>query len=241
MTTIYGTLAKPAGFDPARRYPLLIDVYGGPQSQKVRQRYVPANPYCELGFLIAAIDNRGTIHVQQGTLKFDLFTGGTITNRGTVRVDAGAILNAPAGLPTNGGIVRGGGQITGAVTFAGTGNALRPGPDAAPGMLTVTGNLALNAGTTLFARLHGATAHDRLAVTGDAVRIVDYKTNRVPPRSLAEVPEAYVLQLALYRALLLPLYPGKAVEAALLFTETPRLIALPADVMEAALARLNEA
>ena len=35
------------------------------------------------------------------------------------------------------------------------------------------------------------------------------------------------LQLALYRALLQPLYPGRTVAAALLFTETPRLIALP--------------
>jgi ATP-dependent helicase/nuclease subunit A len=82
---------------------------------------------------------------------------------------------------------------------------------------------------------------DRLAVTADTVRIVDYKTNRVPPRSLAEVPEAYLLQLALYRALLKPLYPGKEVTAALLFTEAPRLIALPGDAMDAALARLSGA
>jgi ATP-dependent helicase/nuclease subunit A len=82
---------------------------------------------------------------------------------------------------------------------------------------------------------------DRLAVTADTVRIVDYKTNRVPPRSLAEVPEAYLLQLALYRALLKPLYPGKEVTAALLFTEAPRLIALPGEAMDAALARLSGA
>ena len=82
---------------------------------------------------------------------------------------------------------------------------------------------------------------DRLAVTADTVRIVDYKTNRVPPLSLDEVPQAYVLQLALYRALLKPLYPGRQVTAALLFTEAPRLIALSADVMDAALARLSVA
>src|SRR5262249_20650341 len=41
---------------------------------------------------------------------------------------------------------------------------------------------------------------DRLAVTGDSVLIADYKTNRPAPRSLAEVPPAYVSQLALYRA-----------------------------------------
>ncbi|MFA6156351.1 double-strand break repair helicase AddA [Mesorhizobium sp.] len=80
---------------------------------------------------------------------------------------------------------------------------------------------------------------DRLAVTSNTVSIVDYKTNRPAPASLAEVPPAYVLQLALYRALLRPLYPGRAVKAALLFTEAPRLIELPASVMDDALARLT--
>ncbi|MEX6506345.1 double-strand break repair helicase AddA [Jiella sp. M17.18] len=78
---------------------------------------------------------------------------------------------------------------------------------------------------------------DRLAVTETQVLIVDYKTNRPPPRSLEDVPQAYVTQLALYRALLQPLYPDKAVGAALLFTEAPRLIALPAERLDAALAR----
>ena len=60
VTDLYGILFKPSGFDPGRSYPLIIDVYGGPQSQRVRNRWRPANPYCELGFLIAVIDNRGT-------------------------------------------------------------------------------------------------------------------------------------------------------------------------------------
>ncbi|MGX5800754.1 double-strand break repair helicase AddA [Bradyrhizobium sp. Arg314] len=82
---------------------------------------------------------------------------------------------------------------------------------------------------------------DRLAVTSQKVSIVDYKTNRPAPRNLAEVPPAYVLQLALYRALLKPLYPGREVTAALLFTEAPRLIELPAAAMDDALARLTGA
>jgi ATP-dependent helicase/nuclease subunit A len=82
---------------------------------------------------------------------------------------------------------------------------------------------------------------DRLAVTEKEVLLVDYKTNRPTPQSLAEVPEPYVLQLALYRALMAPLYPGRAVRAALLFTTAPRLIALPEDVLDAALARLTRA
>ena len=62
-------------------------------------------------------------------------------------------------------------SVATAVTFAGTGNHLRPGDSgtAATGRLTVTGNVTLNAGTTATFRLNGAaaaTGHDQLAVTG---------------------------------------------------------------------------
>lgn len=67
---------------------------------------------------------------------------------------------------------------------------------------------------------------DRLAVTGDRVLIVDYKTNRPVPASFDDVPN-YVGQLAIYRAVLRRLYPGKAVAAALLWTETPALVEVP--------------
>jgi ATP-dependent helicase/nuclease subunit A len=79
-------------------------------------------------------------------------------------------------------------------------------------------------------RLGGAVISgrvDRLAVTASRVLIVDYKTNRPAPAQLAEVPEVYVAQLAVYRAVLRRLYPGKAVAAALLWTDTPALMELP--------------
>ena len=82
---------------------------------------------------------------------------------------------------------------------------------------------------------------DRLAVTPAEVLIVDYKTNRPPPADAAGVAEAYVMQLALYRALLQPLYPGRNVMAGLLFTEAPRLVAVPSEALDAALARLTDA
>jgi dipeptidyl-peptidase-4 len=59
-TEIFGTLHKPAHFDPDKKYPLVIDVYGGPQSSAFRNTYQAANPMCELGFVIAKIGNRGT-------------------------------------------------------------------------------------------------------------------------------------------------------------------------------------
>ncbi len=82
---------------------------------------------------------------------------------------------------------------------------------------------------------------DRLAVGTHSVVIVDYKTNRPPPRTLAEVPASYLTQLALYRALLKPLYPEKNIRAALLFTEAPSLFTLPDRVLDDALAQLDQA
>ncbi|MCH8824130.1 MAG: DPP IV N-terminal domain-containing protein [Planctomycetes bacterium] len=59
-TKLYGVLYKPSNFDPERKYPLIIDVYGGPLSQRVRNTFKAAYAYCEFGYVIAVIDNRGT-------------------------------------------------------------------------------------------------------------------------------------------------------------------------------------
>jgi len=77
---------------------------------------------------------------------------------------------------------------------------------------------------------------DRLVVTEAEVLIVDFKTNHEPPTSLAGVPQAYIRQLALYRAVLGQLYPGRAGRAALLWTETPELMELSASALDAELA-----
>ncbi|MFC0208915.1 PD-(D/E)XK nuclease family protein, partial [Chelativorans intermedius] len=82
---------------------------------------------------------------------------------------------------------------------------------------------------------------DRLAVTDDAVLLVDYKTNRPAPGQLREAPQSHIAQLALYAALLKPLYPGRRIDAALLFTEVPRLLPVGEADMAAALARLTRA
>ncbi|MER0238305.1 double-strand break repair helicase AddA [Fulvimarina sp. MAC8] len=80
---------------------------------------------------------------------------------------------------------------------------------------------------------------DRLAVTETDVLIVDYKTNRPAPQTLGDVPKDYIRQLAIYRALVMQLYPGRQVRAALLFTEGPHFITLDEPVMEAALGNLE--
>ena len=65
---------------------------------------------------------------------------------------------------------------------------------------------------------------DRLAVTGDAVLVVDYKTNREPPASPAEIPLLYWRQMAAYAALLAEIHPERRVSCALLWTDGPRLM-----------------
>ena len=72
---------------------------------------------------------------------------------------------------------------------------------------------------------------DRLVVEESRVRLVDYKTSRRPPAGLQEVPTGILRQMAAYVAALEVAFPGRKVEAALLYTTAPRLIALPAEVL----------
>ncbi|MDE2596420.1 MAG: PD-(D/E)XK nuclease family protein, partial [Sphingomonadales bacterium] len=74
---------------------------------------------------------------------------------------------------------------------------------------------------------------DRLVIRGDALRLVDFKTARRPPARLEDVPLATLRQMAAYAAALSAAYPGRRVEAALLYTQTPRLIEVPAEVLAA--------
>jgi len=58
-------LIKPRDFDPAKRYPLLLFVYGGPGSQTVTDawggdRYLWHQMLAQQGYLVASVDNRGT-------------------------------------------------------------------------------------------------------------------------------------------------------------------------------------
>ncbi|WP_424619290.1 double-strand break repair helicase AddA [Bradyrhizobium sp.] len=82
---------------------------------------------------------------------------------------------------------------------------------------------------------------DRLVAMPDEVLIVDYKTNHAPPTLPAEVPPAYIRQLALYRAVLKKLYPRLPVRAALLWTETPELMEISALALDAQLASIISA
>jgi dipeptidyl-peptidase 4 len=62
VTPLHGALFKPSDFSEASRYPVVVEVYGGPASVGLRNRFSPAIAACEYGFLIARIENRGTIN-----------------------------------------------------------------------------------------------------------------------------------------------------------------------------------
>jgi ATP-dependent helicase/nuclease subunit A len=81
---------------------------------------------------------------------------------------------------------------------------------------------------------------DRLAVVGEEVLIVDYKTNRPPPSEAAGVAEAYLYQLAAYRLAVQKIFPGRSVRAAILWTDGPRMMPIPSTMLDERQSRLWE-
>ncbi|MFN7114049.1 MAG: double-strand break repair helicase AddA [Alphaproteobacteria bacterium] len=67
---------------------------------------------------------------------------------------------------------------------------------------------------------------DRLCVSATEVLVVDFKTNRPPPKDESGVPAVYLKQMAAYRDILRKIYPDKAVRTALLWTDGPVLMPL---------------
>jgi dipeptidyl-peptidase-4 len=55
-------ILKPIGFDPAKKYPAIVTVYGGPHAQTVTRGWqkVGERPYLEDGYVIFKLDNRGS-------------------------------------------------------------------------------------------------------------------------------------------------------------------------------------
>ncbi|MGH6705398.1 MAG: 3'-5' exonuclease, partial [Sphingomicrobium sp.] len=68
---------------------------------------------------------------------------------------------------------------------------------------------------------------DRLCVGPDLVRVVDFKTGRTVPADVAGLPAAHRAQMQAYAEALAVIFPGRKIEASLLYTSGPRLIALP--------------
>jgi dipeptidyl-peptidase-4 len=88
---LYTRLIKPSNFDPSKKYPVLVYVYGGPHAQMITNSWLDgANLWmywmAEQGYLVYTLDGRGSaergfafesqIHRQLGTLEMeDQLTG----------------------------------------------------------------------------------------------------------------------------------------------------------------------
>jgi ATP-dependent helicase/nuclease subunit A len=81
---------------------------------------------------------------------------------------------------------------------------------------------------------------DRLVVLPDRVLVADFKTNRPAPDRVANADPAHIRQLALYAAVLGEVFPGRRVEAALVWTDGPKLMVVPENMLAASLAALAE-
>jgi dipeptidyl-peptidase 4 len=59
-TTLYGTIAFPSTFDPARKYPTLVPVYGGPASGSnvPTESFTTPSTNTEYGFLVVNLSSR---------------------------------------------------------------------------------------------------------------------------------------------------------------------------------------
>jgi dipeptidyl-peptidase 4 len=69
-TPLRGLLQFPSTFDPTRRYPVLVSVYGGPEfaSNTARETFVTPSPLTEYGFLVVTLDSRAIPGLGKRTL-----------------------------------------------------------------------------------------------------------------------------------------------------------------------------
>jgi dipeptidyl-peptidase-4 len=57
-TELHGMLHRPSHFDASRKYPMLVTIYAGPQTNAARETFTLPNPLTEYGFLVASFDSR---------------------------------------------------------------------------------------------------------------------------------------------------------------------------------------
>jgi ATP-dependent helicase/nuclease subunit A len=74
---------------------------------------------------------------------------------------------------------------------------------------------------------------DRLVVLEGEVWVVDFKSNRPAPMQVLHVSQQYVRQLVAYRSALASLYGDRKIRCFLLWTEGPRLMEIPEDMLNA--------
>lgn len=83
---LHGRIIKPSDFDPSKKYPVFVYLYGGPHAQMVTNRWLGGAPLwmlhaAERGYIVFTIDNRGSanrgnefescIHRKLGTIEME--------------------------------------------------------------------------------------------------------------------------------------------------------------------------
>ncbi|HUF28911.1 MAG TPA: DPP IV N-terminal domain-containing protein [Gemmatimonadaceae bacterium] len=97
-TVLHGLLHKPSTFDPSRRYPVLVSVYGGPGSNGARETFTTPSPLTEYGFLVVQLDARSAggrgkrfldaIYLRLGRTEIDDMAAGLRSLRSRPYVDS---------------------------------------------------------------------------------------------------------------------------------------------------------
>lgn len=62
VVDIYGNMWKPFDFDPKKKYPIILNIYPGPQTESVSETFSPltsTQSLAQLGFIVIQIGNRG--------------------------------------------------------------------------------------------------------------------------------------------------------------------------------------
>ncbi len=85
-TILYTRLIKPSHFDPTKKYPVMVYVYGGPHAQMIQNEWLDGSNLwmhwmAEKGYLVYTVDNRGSanrgfdfesvIHRQLGSVEME--------------------------------------------------------------------------------------------------------------------------------------------------------------------------
>ena len=84
-------------------------------------------------------------------------------------------------------------------------------------------------------RFHGAI--DRLLIGEKQITAIDFKTNRLVPKTPEHVPEGILRQMGAYHAMLTAVYPDRQINIAILWTATAQLMPLSHDMLMDALSR----
>jgi dipeptidyl-peptidase-4 len=100
QTTLHGLMQFPSTFDASRKYPVLVQVYGGPASASntARETFVTPSPLTEYGFLIVNVDSRAApgrgkkmldqIYLKLGQVEIDDMAAGVRSLASRPYVDA---------------------------------------------------------------------------------------------------------------------------------------------------------